>query len=85
MRGYWRNVSGPFYGAATDSTMLGRLDALRQISYADDPGGGFVGVRGPPRRGAGGVPAGVRPPARPETDAPSVGGAAEALGVQAAR
>ncbi|MDT0480359.1 MULTISPECIES: hypothetical protein [Streptomyces] len=54
MRGYWRNVPGPFYGAATDSTMLGHLDALRQIS-------------------------------RPESGAQSVGGAAEALGVQAAR
>ncbi|MFD8075701.1 ferredoxin [Streptomyces sp. NPDC059718] len=37
----WRNVPGPFYGAATDSMATGRLDAPRHIAYDDDLGGGF--------------------------------------------
>jgi hypothetical protein len=37
----WRNVPGPFYGAATDSMATGRLDAPRHIAYDDDYGGGF--------------------------------------------
>lgn len=37
----WRNVPGPFYGAATDSMMLGRDDAPHHICYDDDLGGGF--------------------------------------------
>ncbi|MEU6354958.1 ferredoxin [Streptomyces sp. NPDC047072] len=37
----WRNVPGPFYGATTDSMMLGRTDAPRHICYDDDLGGGF--------------------------------------------
>ncbi|WP_405904958.1 ferredoxin [Streptomyces sp. NBC_00828] len=37
----WRNVPGPFYGAATDSMMLGRVDAPHHIAYDDDLGDGF--------------------------------------------
>ncbi|MEU3563802.1 ferredoxin [Kitasatospora sp. NPDC006786] len=37
----WRNVPGPFYGAATDSMATGRLDAPHHIAYDDDFGGGF--------------------------------------------
>ena len=37
----WRNVPGPFYGAATDSLAIGRLDAPHHIAYDDDIGGGF--------------------------------------------
>ncbi|MFF3325752.1 ferredoxin [Streptomyces sp. NPDC002889] len=37
----WRNVPGPFYGAATDSMAIGRLDAPHHIAYDDDFGGGF--------------------------------------------
>ncbi|WP_455358671.1 ferredoxin [Streptomyces sp. SYSU K21746] len=37
----WRNVPGPFYGAATDSMAIGRLDAPDHIAYDNDFGDGF--------------------------------------------
>jgi len=37
----WRNVPGPFYGAATDSMALGCSEAPGHIVFDDDFGGGF--------------------------------------------
>lgn len=39
--GNWRNIPGPFYGATTDSMMLGRTDAPHHIAYDGDLGDGF--------------------------------------------
>ncbi|WP_207926521.1 ferredoxin [Actinocrispum wychmicini] len=38
----WRNVPGPFYGAATDSCWMGREIAPRHIVYEDEYGSEIV-------------------------------------------